>query len=86
MLALLLVSVMARVAFVSATHTFTLVNHCSSGVPVYVDNAYSPVKYVSPGAHVRNDDETNIHAYFPSIDWAAAGHYSCRLQRQYSYS
>jgi hypothetical protein len=49
MLALLLVSVTARVAFVLATHTFTLVNHCSYSVPVYVDNAYSSVPYVSPG-------------------------------------
>ncbi|KIM79148.1 hypothetical protein PILCRDRAFT_823727 [Piloderma croceum F 1598] len=45
MLALLLVSVAARVAFVLATHTFTLVNHCSYGVPVWVDNAYSKVPY-----------------------------------------
>ena len=49
MLALLIVSVMARIAFVLATHTFTLVNHCKSGVPVHVDNAYSHVPYVSPG-------------------------------------
>ena len=51
MLALLLVSVTAvKAAVVLATHTFTLANHCSYGVPVYVDNAYSSVPYVSPRA------------------------------------
>jgi len=50
MLALLLMSFTAKAAFVLATHTFTLANHCSYGVPVYVDNAYSPVPYVGLGA------------------------------------
>jgi hypothetical protein len=65
MLASFLVFVAASVAFVSATHTFTLVNHCSYGVPVWVDNAYSPVPYVSLGVMCEMMDGTNIHACSP---------------------
>ena len=61
MLALLLVSVTARVAFVLTTHTFTLTNRCSYGVPVYVDNAYSKVPYVSPGVMCEMVEGSNIH-------------------------
>jgi len=49
MLVLLLASVMVlKATVVLATHTFTLANHCSYGVPVYVDNAYSSVPYNGP--------------------------------------
>jgi hypothetical protein len=78
MLALLLVFVTAKAAFVLATHTFTLVNHCSYGVPVYVDNTYSSVPYVSLGVMFELMEGTNIHVFL-SIDWAAAGHYWRRL-------
>jgi len=50
---------LAGLVFVAlGSHTITLTNHCSYGVPVYVDNAYSPVPYVSPRVScVRNDAE-----------------------------
>ena len=87
MLAFLLVFVTAKAALVLATHTFTLVNHCSYGVPVWVDNAYSSVPYVSPRSYVRNDEETDNPCLLPpSIEWAAAGHYWRRLYRQPKYS
>ncbi|KAF7986394.1 hypothetical protein HWV62_35438 [Athelia sp. TMB] len=35
----------ASIATAAIAHTITLTNHCGSGVPVYVDNAYSPVPY-----------------------------------------
>lgn len=37
----------ASAATVVMAHTITLTNKCGSGVPVYVDSAYSPVPYVS---------------------------------------
>jgi hypothetical protein len=47
MLAGLLVFVAAMVAL--ASHTITLINHCSYSVPIHIDSAYSPVLYVSIG-------------------------------------
>lgn len=37
----------ASAATVVMAHTITLTNNCGSGVPVYVDSAYSSVPYVS---------------------------------------
>jgi hypothetical protein len=72
MLTLPLVSVTARVAFILATHAFTLVNHCSYSIPVYVDNAYSSVPYVSPGVMCKMMKKLKSMCLLPSIDWAAA--------------
>lgn len=39
--------VIASAATAMASHTITLTNKCTGGVPVWVDSTYSPVAYVS---------------------------------------